>query len=87
MRCLAVLSVSAGDQKVLLLNEPTYAQDYKSTKTIMKNLKQKVDNNGLTVIFTTHDRNVASKWTNTIYKVENKSFQLCKNISDNNNNE
>lgn len=86
MRRLAVLSVLAGDQKVLLLDEPTYAQDYKSTKTIMKNLKQKVDNNGLTVIFTTHDRNVASKWANTIYEVENKSFQLCKNISDNNNN-
>lgn len=78
MRRLAVLSVLSGGQSVLLLDEPTYGQDRKSTETIMKNLKYKMDNDGLTVIFTTHDRKLASNWADIIYEVNNKSFVCIK---------
>jgi energy-coupling factor transport system ATP-binding protein len=74
MRRLAVLSVLAGSQKVLLLDEPTYGQDSKSTQTIMKNLKSKIKNEGLTVIFTTHDRKVAATWADFIYEVMDGKF-------------
>ncbi|MCK9191081.1 MAG: energy-coupling factor ABC transporter ATP-binding protein [Sphaerochaetaceae bacterium] len=74
MRRLAVLSVLAGGQKVLLLDEPTYGQDRKSTETIMSNLKSKMESDGLTVIFTTHDRKLAASWADSIYELNDKSF-------------
>jgi len=74
MRRLAVLSVLAGGQKVLLLDEPTYGQDRKSTETIMNNLKSKMKNEDLTVIFTTHDRKLAASWADSIYELIDKSF-------------
>lgn len=80
MRRLAVLSVLAGGQNILLLDEPTYGQDRKSTETIMKNLKSKMITEGLTIIFTTHDRKLASNWADIVYEIKDKSFVHIKDI-------
>lgn len=71
-RRLAVLSMLAGGQKILLLDEPTYGQDYRSTKAIMDQLKDKASREGLTVIFTTHDAMVASRWADKIIHISSE---------------
>lgn len=66
-RRLAVLSVLCGGQKLLLLDEPTYGQDARSVQAIMAQLRSKVDVEGLSVIFITHDRALAAAWADKIY--------------------
>jgi len=75
-RRLAVLSVLAGGQKILLLDEPTYGQDLKSVAAIMKQLQKKVEKEGLTVIFITHDHFTASRFADQVYVLENQKLNL-----------
>ncbi|MBR1456538.1 MAG: ATP-binding cassette domain-containing protein [Oscillospiraceae bacterium] len=82
-RRLAVLSVLAGGQKLLLLDEPTYGQDDRSSRAVMQQLRQKIEDEGLTVIFITHDRALAAVWADRIYElcgqklVERAPEELC----------
>lgn len=73
-RRLAVLSVLAGGQKLLLLDEPTYGQDERSVNAIMEHLSEKVEKEGLSVIFISHDRQLAKAWADKIYLLENKKL-------------
>lgn len=73
-RRLAVLSVLAGSQKILFLDEPTYGQDYRSTMAIMEQLRRKVEEEQLTVVFITHDVTLAYIWADKIYCLENKKL-------------
>ena len=57
-RRLAVLSMLAGKQSILLLDEPTYGQDYENIYNIMSLLKEKAEQ-GLTILFSTHNKRVA----------------------------
>lgn len=83
-RRLAVLSVLAGGQELLLLDEPTYGQDARSVNAIMEHLREKVEQEGLTVIFITHDTELAAAWADKIYRledtalVENPQRRCCK---------
>lgn len=74
-RRLAVLSVLAGNQKILLLDEPTYGQDFKSTQKIMTLLRKKMEEEGLTVVFVTHDRELAFNFADDVYELKNKRFE------------
>lgn len=69
-RRLAVLSVLAGKQKILLLDEPTYGQDDRSAAAIMKQLETKIEQEGLTVILSTHDEELACQWADHIYRMK-----------------
>jgi energy-coupling factor transport system ATP-binding protein len=71
-RRLAVLSVLAGKQKILFLDEPTYGQDYRSTEAIMEQLRRKVEKEHLTVVFITHDVELARHWADKIYRLEDR---------------
>ncbi len=73
-RRLAVLSVLAGGQKLLLLDEPTYGQDERSVNAIMEHLSEKVEKEGMSVIFITHDRQLAKAWADKIYLLEEKKL-------------
>ena len=64
-RRLAVLSMLAGEQEILLLDEPTYAQDERATRFIMKRLAERAAG-GLTVIIATHDRALAAAYAHEI---------------------
>ncbi|MCL2604013.1 MAG: energy-coupling factor ABC transporter ATP-binding protein [Defluviitaleaceae bacterium] len=57
-RRLAVLTMIAGEQELLLLDEPTYGQDYENIVAIMELLLEKA-RQGLTVIFATHNETLA----------------------------
>ncbi|MBQ9967674.1 MAG: ABC transporter ATP-binding protein [Oscillospiraceae bacterium] len=70
-RKLAVLSVLAGGQEILLLDEPTYGQDSRSTAVMMEQLRRKTEA-GLTVICITHDEELAKVWADKIYRLEGR---------------
>ena len=67
-RRLAVLSMIAGEQELLLLDEPTYGQDYENIRAIMGLLLEKA-RNGLTVIFSTHNEKVAQAFSHKIIRL------------------
>ena len=71
-RRLAVLSVLTGGQKILLLDEPTYGQDYRGTAAIMEHLENRIKEDGLTVIFITHDRTLAGMYADRIYELTDR---------------
>ena len=77
-RRLAVLSVLAGGQKILLLDEPTYGQDYRSAMAIMMQLRKKMEEENLTVIFITHDKMLAHTWADKIYLLKDKKLTECE---------
>ena len=77
-RRLAVLSVLAGGQKILLLDEPTYGQDYRSAMAIMMQLRKKMEEENLTVIFITHDQMLAHTWADKIYLLKDKKLTECE---------
>ncbi|MFV0352567.1 MAG: ABC transporter ATP-binding protein [Oscillospiraceae bacterium] len=65
-RRLAVLTMLAGQQKLLLLDEPTYAQDKKGTLFIMERLIKRVYGEGLTAVIATHDPYLARAYAHRI---------------------
>lgn len=77
-RRLAVLSVLCGGQKLLLLDEPTYGQDARSVQAIMTQLRRKVDAEGLSVIFITHDRALAAAWADKIYWLRGRRLEPAR---------
>ncbi len=79
-RRLALLCVLCTRQKVLLLDEPTYGQDDDTCKIIMEHILNKVKEDNLTVIFTTHDNDIARKYSDTIYRMEDKQLQKVDDL-------
>lgn len=69
-RRLAILSMISCNQDLLLLDEPTYAQDEKSTKNILNLLNQK-SKEGLSTVISTHDLDLAQSLAHHIYVVSN----------------
>ena len=67
-RRLAVLTMIAGAQDVLLLDEPTYGQDYENICVMMELLLEKAKS-GLTVIFATHNLTIAKNFSHQIIEV------------------
>ena len=67
-RRLAVLTMIAGAQDILLLDEPTYGQDYENICAMMALLLEKA-RSGLTVVFATHNLTVAKYFSHQIIKV------------------
>ncbi|MCL2437035.1 MAG: energy-coupling factor ABC transporter ATP-binding protein [Clostridiales bacterium] len=67
-RRLAVLSMLAGGQGILLLDEPTYGQDYENIYNIMSLLKEKAEK-GLTILFSTHNERVAMDFSDAIIRI------------------
>ena len=52
---------------ILICDEPTYAQDRKNVLAIMDELQRRVVNDGLTLIFSTHDSLLAESYADKIY--------------------
>ena len=68
-RRLAMLAMLAGNASVLLLDEPTYAQDERSTRRMLDMLMARVAA-GLTVVVATHDLVLARAIANQVLLVE-----------------
>lgn len=67
-RRLAVLSMIAGEQEILLLDEPTYGQDYENICAMMNLLLEKAKS-GLTIIFSTHNEHVARNFSHKMIRL------------------
>lgn len=74
-RRLAVLAVLAGGQQILLLDEPTYGQDYRSARALMDQVRELVDRDGLTVLMTTHDRGLAEVYADVRYQMHDRCLE------------
>ena len=81
-RRLAVLSVLAGGQELLLLDEPTYGQDSRSVNAIMEHLREKVEQEGLTVIFITHNIEEAVYLSENILVLTNKPTSIKRRLDN-----
>lgn len=68
-RRLALLSMLACDCPLMLLDEPTYAQDEEATRFILDLLKRRIVQ-GLTVIMATHDLALAAAFAGRIFLVD-----------------
>ena len=68
-RRLAILSMLAGDRPILLLDEPTYAQDERATQFILNLLDKRVSQ-GLTAVIATHDLALAQSCANQTLLLE-----------------
>ena len=68
-RRLALLSMLACDCPLMLLDEPTYAQDEQATRFILDLLKRRVAQ-GLTVVMATHDLALAAAFASRIFLVD-----------------
>ena len=66
-RKLAVLSMLAADQKIILCDEPTYGQDNQTSIEIMEFLRRRADE-GLTVVMVSHDRNLVFRYSDFVYE-------------------
>lgn len=77
-RRLAVLAVLAGQQHLLLLDEPTYGQDYRNTMAIMSQLRERTSQNQLSVLMATHDRALAEAVCDRIYEVRDHELVLTR---------
>jgi energy-coupling factor transport system ATP-binding protein len=69
-RRLAVASLLVYHCGVLVCDEPTYAQDARSLTAIMGLLQQNVTQNGLTLIFSTHDKKLARDYADHVYELK-----------------
>lgn len=65
-RRLAVITLLSEQAELILCDEPTYAQDYKNTLLIMDLLVRTAHERGSTIVFTTHDRNIAQHYADPI---------------------
>lgn len=72
-RRLAVITLLSEQAELILCDEPTYAQDYKNTLIIMDLLVDAARNRGSTIIFTTHDRNLADHYADHILFMHEQS--------------
>ena len=69
-RRLGVAALLAYDCRVLVCDEPTYAQDRGRTVAIMQALQREVTERGLTLILSTHDRALARDYADVIYELK-----------------
>ena len=77
-RRLAVLGVMGGNQKILILDEPTYGQDDAMTELIMSLVREKADKEGLTVLFSSHDIRTVRTWADDICLVSGGHVRMMR---------
>lgn len=69
-RRLGVAALLAYRCPLLVCDEPTYAQDRNNVLAIMDELQRRVVQDGLTLIFSTHDRLLAADYADHIYEMK-----------------
>ena len=69
-RRLGVAALLAYRCPLMVCDEPTYAQDRNNVLAIMDELQRRVVQDGLTLIFSTHDRLLAADYADHIYEMK-----------------
>ena len=58
---------------VLFIDEPTYGQDYDTIHYIMRKMQQAAEN-GRTIVFTTHNMDIAREYGDVLYELKDKKL-------------
>ena len=69
-RRLGVAALMAYDCRVLVCDEPTYAQDRTNTMAVMDELCRAARSRRATLIFSTHDRQLAEDYGDVVLRLE-----------------
>lgn len=64
----------AQSAKWMILDEPTAYLDYKAKNSVMKILSEQMQSQGLSVIFSSHDLDMVSKYASRIWFVDNQKI-------------
>ena len=71
MRKVALCGVLALEPKVLILDEPTVALDYKSREEIMTMVKKLKDELNMTIVLISHNMNYVLEYANKVFVLKN----------------
>ena len=71
MRKVALCGVLALEPKVLILDEPTVALDYKSREEIMTMVKKLKDELNMTIVFISHNMNYVLEYADKVFVLKN----------------
>ena len=71
MRKVALCGVLALEPKVLILDEPTVALDYKSREEIMTMVKKLKDEFNMTIVLISHNMNYVLEYANKVFVLKN----------------
>lgn len=75
-RRLGTAALTAYDCRVLICDEPTYAQDRSNTVAIMDTLCRQAREKNITLIFSTHDMQLAKDYADVIFEIsEGKMYE------------
>ncbi|MDQ0269340.1 energy-coupling factor transport system ATP-binding protein [Cytobacillus purgationiresistens] len=72
-RRLSVATMLTNDQQLLILDEPTFGQDYANMKVIM-NLLKELNQNGKTILMVTHDMELVSEYANKVILLHDREI-------------
>ncbi len=79
-RRLAVTCMIMGNKTILLVDEPTYGQDFKNAKQIMDMFKM-LSKSGVSIIFTTHDKRIVEEYADDVIFIDHKKI-VRKDVHD-----
>ena len=74
---VAVARALVNNPSIILADEPTGALDQKSGKTVME-LFEQLNNEGVTIVIITHDRNVGSRAKKLLHIVDGEILEHKK---------
>ena len=72
-RRLSVATMLTNDQQLLILDEPTFGQDFVNTNVIM-NLLNELNQRGKTIVMITHDMELVSEYANKVILLNEKEI-------------
>lgn len=79
-RRLSVATMLTNDQQVLILDEPTFGQDFANTNVIM-NLLNELNQNGKTILMITHDMELVSEYANKVILLNEKEIAFQGDVT------
>lgn len=72
-RLLLLQMALVSNHDVLFIDEPTYGQDYDTIHYIMRKMQQAAEN-GRTIVFTTHNMDIAREYGDVLYELKDKKL-------------
>ncbi|MGQ4892447.1 MAG: ABC transporter ATP-binding protein [Candidatus Njordarchaeia archaeon] len=77
---LAIASAIASKPDLLILDEPTYGQDFKGIEAIFNAISHLIDRGNLAVIINTNDKEVAEAFSDKVFYMENGEIRRVEKL-------
>ena len=79
-RRLSVAAMLTNDQQLLILDEPTFGQDFVNTNVIM-NLLNELNQSGKTILMITHDMELVSEYANKVILLNEREIAFQGDVT------